>query len=60
MVLNPTKEDVKDKTDQGTTTDPPSLILPKNTDHHWEKNDPREDQIDDKNKIPSKSMFKEG
>jgi hypothetical protein len=58
VVLDPTKKDVESETDQGTTADPLSLLLPKNTDSQWEKNDSGEDQIDDKNEIPGKSMLK--
>jgi hypothetical protein len=59
MMLDPTKKDVEGETDQGTTADPSNFILPKDTDHQWEKNNSREDQIDDKNEIPGKPMFRE-
>jgi len=60
IVLNPTEQDVKEKADEGPPADPTGLFLPKKTGYQWEKDDSREDQVDDEDEVPGISMFKKG
>lgn len=54
---DPAKKDVNDKAYDGSTGDPFCLPFPENANYQWEKDNPREDQIDDKDEIPGKSML---
>ena|SRR4030042_1115047 len=58
MMLYPTKKDVEHQTDQGTPAYPLSSFITKNSNHPWQKDDPREKQIDDENEIPGNPMLK--
>lgn len=59
MVLDPAKKDVKCKTYQRSTADPSGFSFPEDADQQWEKDDPGKDQVDDKDEIPGKPIFKE-
>ncbi len=59
MVLAPTKKDVKGDPYQGSTADPSGFPFEEETDQKWEKNDSGEDQVNDKDKVPGKSLLGE-
>jgi hypothetical protein len=58
-MLDPTKKDVNGKTCQGPAADPLGLPLPEKAEEEREKDDTGEDDVDDKDQIPRKTMFKE-
>ena len=57
-MLNPAKEDVSRKANEGPPADPLSVSLPEKADHQREKDDSGEDQVNNKDKIPGKTMLK--
>jgi len=60
MVLNPAEKDVKGESNQRAAADPLGFSFPKKANQQRGKNDPRKNQVDDKDNIPCKSAFKEG
>jgi hypothetical protein len=60
FVLNPAKKNVNGKAYDRSTTYPSGLLFPENTEQQREKDDPGKNEINDKDKIPGKSMFKKG
>jgi hypothetical protein len=58
-VLDPAKEDVKGKAYQGPTADPLDPPLPEKARDKREKDDSRENEVDNEDQIPCKPMSKE-
>jgi hypothetical protein len=58
-VLDPAKKDVDGKAYQGSAADPSGLSFPEKAGNKREKDDTREDEVDNENEIPCIPVFKE-
>jgi hypothetical protein len=57
-MLNPAKKNVNGQGQDGSATDPLGLPFPEKAGDEREKDDAREDEVYNENKIPCISMFK--
>ena len=59
VVLNRTEKNIDGQEQQRSSADPNSPLSPEETQNPWNEEDSREDQVNDKGKVPGVSMIRE-